>query len=95
MQAEGQCEAAQPRSMIQCDFILSLNTDDTILCQNESIMWPVDLHNTLQNLLMRQDFVSVMLFSCDLLSHGKSLTDETLSVMPLSEWSYIHCLVTK
>lgn len=66
-----------------------------ILCQNESIIWHVDLHNTLQNLIMRQDFVSVMLFSCDLLSHSRSLTDETLSVMPLSERSYIHCLVSK
>ena len=33
---------------------------------------------------MRRDFVSVMPLSCDLLSHGASLTDETLSVMPLS-----------
>lgn len=83
MQAEGHCEAARLRRMIQSDFILSLNTDDMILCQNESVMWCTDLRNTLQNLLMRRDFVSVMLFNCNRLSHSKSLTDETLSAMPL------------
>lgn len=83
--------------MIQCDFISSLNTDDAILCQNESIMWHVDLRDALNNLLMHQDllFVRVMLFSCDLLSRSKSLTDGTLSVLPLSERSYIPWLVTE
>lgn len=66
-----------------------------ILWRNQSIMWRADLRDTLRNLLMRQDFVSVMLLSCDLLSHSRSLTDETLSVTPLSEWSYIHRLVSK
>lgn len=61
---------------------------------NENIMWHTDLNNISQNLLMRQDFASVMLFSCDLLSWWKSLIDETLSVMPLLEWSYISCLVS-
>lgn len=66
-----------------------------ILWRNQSIMWHADLRDALRNLLMRQDFVSVMLLSCDLLSHSRSLTDETLSVTPLSEWSYIRRLVSK
>lgn len=66
-----------------------------ILWRNQSIMWHADLRDTLRNLLMRQDFVSVMLLSCDPLSHSRSLTDETLSVTPLSEWSYIRRLVSK
>lgn len=66
-----------------------------ILWRNQSIMWHADLRDTLRNLLMRQDFVSVMLLSCDLLSHSRSLTDETLSVTPLSERSYIRRLVSK
>lgn len=58
-------------------------------------MWHADLRNALRNLLMRQDLGSVMPLSCDLLSHSRSLTDETLSVTPLSEWSHIRRLVSK
>lgn len=64
--------------------------------KNESITCHADHADALQNLLMRRDFVSVMPLSCDLLSRGASLTDETLTVMPLfPEWSYIQRLVSE
>lgn len=67
-----------------------------ILWQDQSIiMWRADLRGTLQNLLMRRGFVSVMPLSCDLLSRGRSLTDETVSATLLSERSYTLRLVSK
>lgn len=59
-----------------------------ILWQKQSVTWCAVLRATLRKPLVRGDFVSVTLLGCDLLSPSRSLTDETLSVMPLSQWSY-------
>lgn len=66
-----------------------------ILWQKQSVTWRGEQRITLRKPLMRGDFVSVTLLSCDLLSPSRSLTDETLSVMPLSEWSYTRRRVSR